>query len=445
MLDSKTCINVMLIFLLIFLVWYVISSNGYFTTESKNNDDEVVCVVPDEEFCNQFPGFSPWCDKYAPDVDTNCPSMCRPGGMIYSDDSLQCYSKAGCEARHGPNGNWDEGGPFDQCNNKVLEFCEKAGCKWTSCRDPDNYCLPSCTAIDSDTGKSLKDCFMSVDGTTDINGKPAQCALWDTDNQRFNLELAPDDKKELLTACNAGLERAAGSCSSKYGCDWASVCDSSPSPDPPPGPVSGCPDVCNQEITEGKMPSDCFKTVDGNDPCDAWDTGTLKFDLSKVTDPTQNKKLSFCNGLIDQGCNKANCGNDFTCGSNPTPAAACVGGQTFSPTGKEPCTSCDSCDGLGIQTACTPTTNTVCNDPSPTPAGCPADCSSGASADLINCFIDPDTGEAAKQCALWKDGKFDNTSPFWPKDDPDKADKLDKCNEGLKRCNVAAGCDWATC
>lgn len=461
MLDSEKCINIILILMILFMGWYVLNVIGFFKVETKEDDNELVCVIPDEEFCNQFPGFSPWCDKYAPDIDIDCPTMCRPGGMVYSDESLQCYSKAGCDARHGPNGNWDEDGPFDQCNNKVLEFCERAGCKWTSCRDPDNYCLPSCTDIDPDTGKSLKDCFMSVDGTPDINGKPAQCALWDTDNQRFNLDLAPDDKKELLTACNAGLERAAGSCSSKYGCDWASVCDTSPSPDPPPGPDSSCPDVCSQEIQPGKMPSDCFKKVDGNDPCDAWDTDTLNFDLSKVTDPTQSAKLGFCNNLIDQGCNKTNCGDEFTCkGSDPKPpppADDCVKGQTFSSNGKEPCEACDTCGDLGIKTECMPTTNTECNDPSPPPATCSGDCDA-----YKLCFI-KDDGTPTASCAgaagmdgLWNGTNFDTSGPLWDMagkmpDPNDKTntktlqDSIISCNEGLKTCNVAGGCEWATC
>ena len=329
--DTYIVLCFVLISLLIAAVFYILNLNKYVC-----NGTDKVCVTTDDDFCMQFPAFTPGCEWVPPDIDPVCPSLCNDSQFksAFSD----CYTKKGCDSRD-QNGKWSKDGPFNKCNIAGV-LCESKKCKWASCSKPKNTCLSKC--------EEARACF-------DVSQATNACVLWDQNTHKFTIpDEAPDDIKEKLSQCNIAIDSG---CNPEYGCDWA-TCDAGPTPD---------------------------------------DTD-------------------------------------------------CVEGKTFNTdTGKEPCNNCStSCpDGKVIDKQCTVTSDITCKDDD-SDNGCPESCVSGEYAQLRNCFVDPTTGSPATSCMLWKDGKFDDTSSFWPTD-PDKQEKLNKCNEGIKICNVDVGCDWATC
>ena len=193
-------------------------------------DKESVCVTPDEEFCKEFPTFAPYCDKYPPDVDADCPGLC---GTDVSADARICFTAGGCASREPNGGKWT--GQYEKCNKESISFCEGKGCVGFNCRNPDKICPSNCERDDPVTGANAKLCFEEPGCEARLDD-----GTW--------------DPTSLYNNCNT--KDVANLCKVEYGCEWA-VCPERPN------------DLCVD--TKCNLSNGTCKKTDGSCVCnDGW-------------------------------------------------------------------------------------------------------------------------------------------------------------------------------
>lgn len=289
--DINVILIIAIIIIMILLIVMLAKTNLRSVCEKSDDftvcDCDSVCVKPDKEFCSKFPEFSPYCDKYPPPLDIECPSICE---TMVAPDARICYTAGALDSKDA-SGKYT--GSYEDCNKSIIQFCEKKKCKSFNPKKPEYICPAQCYEK-TPQGVYPSICFSQKDpdacstilpdGTWPSDGPFDQC---NTQNiaelckpeygcvpyvdangitQQFSCPQVPPDMC-IDTKCdpvNGICNSADGSCTCNPG--WSGVnCTEpdGPGPDPPPPPIT-CPANCTKTNAAGKTVEQCFNGTPNN-------------------------------------------------------------------------------------------------------------------------------------------------------------------------------------